>query len=48
MITVMGATGHTGKAISETLLAAGEKVRALGRSAEKLLPGLIETMGKKS
>jgi uncharacterized protein YbjT (DUF2867 family) len=37
MITVMGATGHTGKAISEALLEAGEKVRALGRSAEKLV-----------
>ena len=29
MITVMGATGHTGKKITEALLNAGEKVRAL-------------------
>jgi uncharacterized protein YbjT (DUF2867 family) len=36
VITVMGATGHTGKKITEALLKAGEKVRALGRSEEKL------------
>src|SRR3712207_5985671 len=36
MITVMGATGNTGRKITELLLEAGEKVRALGRSAEKL------------
>lgn len=36
MITVMGASGHTGGKIAETLLAAGERVRALGRSAGKL------------
>jgi uncharacterized protein YbjT (DUF2867 family) len=36
MITVMGATGHTGKAICETLLKAGGKVRALGRSEDRL------------
>jgi len=35
-ITVMGATGHTGKKITEALLKAGEKVRALGRSQSKL------------
>jgi uncharacterized protein YbjT (DUF2867 family) len=35
-ITVMGATGHTGKKITEALLKAGEKVRALGRSEFKL------------
>jgi uncharacterized protein YbjT (DUF2867 family) len=35
-IAVMGATGHTGKKITETLLRAGEKVRALGRSESKL------------
>jgi uncharacterized protein YbjT (DUF2867 family) len=28
MITVMGATGHTGKKIAEALLKGGEKVRA--------------------
>jgi uncharacterized protein YbjT (DUF2867 family) len=32
----MGATGHVGGRITERLLDAGEKVRALGRSAEKL------------
>ena len=35
-IAVMGATGNTGRKITETLLKAGEKVRALGRSEEKL------------
>lgn len=36
MITVMGATGNTGKAITLALLDNGEEVRALGRSAERL------------
>jgi uncharacterized protein YbjT (DUF2867 family) len=36
LVTVMGATGKTGKAVSERLLAAGVQVRALGRSADKL------------
>lgn len=36
MITVMGATGHTGKKITEALLKAAEQVRALGRSPSKL------------
>jgi uncharacterized protein YbjT (DUF2867 family) len=36
MIAVMGASGNTGGRISEQLLHAGEKVRALGRSAAKL------------
>jgi uncharacterized protein YbjT (DUF2867 family) len=36
MITIMGATGHTGKKITEALLKAGERVRALGRSENKL------------
>jgi uncharacterized protein YbjT (DUF2867 family) len=36
MITVMGATGHTGKKIAAALLKAGEKVRTLGRSENKL------------
>jgi NmrA-like family len=31
MITVMGATGHTGKKITEGLLKGGDKVRALER-----------------
>lgn len=36
MITVMAATGRIGKRITESLLASGEKVRALGRSESKL------------
>ena len=36
MITVMGATGNTGRKITELLLEAGEGVRALGRSPDKL------------
>ena len=36
MITVMGASGHVGGQIAEVLLDSGERVRALGRSAEKL------------
>lgn len=36
MIAVMGAAGHVGGRITELLLDAGEKIRALGRSAEKL------------
>ncbi|HXW04454.1 MAG TPA: NmrA family NAD(P)-binding protein [Vicinamibacterales bacterium] len=38
MITVMGATGNIGGRISELLLTAGQRVRALGRSVEKLAP----------
>ncbi|MBN2622641.1 MAG: NAD(P)H-binding protein [Acidimicrobiales bacterium] len=36
MITVMGATGNTGRKITAALLAAGEDVRALGRDRTKL------------
>lgn len=36
MYVIFGATGHTGSAISETLLANGEKVRAIGRSEQRL------------
>jgi uncharacterized protein YbjT (DUF2867 family) len=36
MITIMGASGNTGKMIAETLLKNGEKVRVLGRFAERL------------
>src|SRR5919112_1875517 len=36
VITVMGATGNTGRKITELLLEGGEEVRALGRSPEKL------------
>jgi uncharacterized protein YbjT (DUF2867 family) len=38
LVTVMGATGKTGKAATERLLADGIQVRALGRSSEKLAP----------
>ena len=38
MITVMGATGHTGRVTAEALLARGEKVRVVGRDAGKLAP----------
>lgn len=37
MIAVMGATGRTGKKITEILLAAGHQVRALGRSRPELI-----------
>jgi uncharacterized protein YbjT (DUF2867 family) len=36
MIAVMGATGHTGRKLTEILLQAGERVRALGRSQTRL------------
>ena len=36
MYVVTGATGNTGRAIAETLLAKGKKVRAIGRNAEHL------------
>ena len=36
MITVMGATGNTGKKIVKRLLIAGERVRALARTETKL------------
>ncbi len=38
MYTITGATGHTGRMVAELLLSKGEKVRAVGRSAEKLQP----------
>src|SRR5579863_7742103 len=38
MIAIIGSTGHTGKIVAEELLAAGEKIRVIGRSAEKLQP----------
>ena len=43
MITVMGATGNTGRKITEQLLEMGEEVRALGRSPEKLAE--LEALG---
>jgi uncharacterized protein YbjT (DUF2867 family) len=36
MIVITGATGHTGRAAAEALLAKGEKVRVVGRDASKL------------
>lgn len=36
MIAVMGATGRTGRRITDLLLKAGEKVRALARSESRL------------
>ena len=41
MIVVMGATGRTGRATAEALLAKGEKVRVVGRDTKKLAP-LVE------
>lgn len=38
MIVVTVATGRTGRRVTEMLLAKGEKVRAVGRSAKKLSP----------
>jgi uncharacterized protein YbjT (DUF2867 family) len=38
MVTVMGATGHTGRVTAEALLSRGEKVRVVGRDAGKLAP----------
>jgi uncharacterized protein YbjT (DUF2867 family) len=38
MIVVVGATGHTGKAAAEALLAANKKVRVVGRDSKKLEP----------
>lgn len=38
MITVIGASGKTGMKTAETLMKRGEKVRCVGRSAERLLP----------
>jgi len=36
MYVILGATGHTGSAIAENLLAKGEKVRVIGRNKERL------------
>jgi uncharacterized protein YbjT (DUF2867 family) len=38
MIVITGATGNTGKAAAEALLAKGEKIRVIGRDASKLQP----------
>jgi len=36
MYVVIGATGHTGTVVAKHLLAAGKKVRAIGRHADRL------------
>lgn len=36
LLTIMGATGHTGGKIARRLLAAGARVRAIGRNPDKL------------
>ena len=36
MYVVTGATGHTGNVVAEALLSRGEKVRVIGRTAERL------------
>lgn len=38
MYVITGATGNTGRAAAERLLAQGRKVRAIGRSADRLQP----------
>src|ERR1035438_595341 len=38
MIVVTGATGRTGRAVTEALLAKGERVRLVGRDAKKMTP----------
>ena len=36
MFVVLGASGHTGQVVAKNILAAGQKVRVVGRSAERL------------
>jgi uncharacterized protein YbjT (DUF2867 family) len=36
MYTILGATGHTGRVVADTLLARREKVRVVGRDAKRL------------
>lgn len=38
MYVIMGATGNTGNAVAKQLLARGEKVRVIGRTADRLQP----------
>jgi uncharacterized protein YbjT (DUF2867 family) len=38
MYVILGAMGNTGRAVAETLLAKGEKVRVVGRDAGRLAP----------
>lgn len=49
MITVLGATGNTGRRVARTLLAAGQEVRAVGRDADRLadaVPGAEPHVGE--
>ncbi|HYL62421.1 MAG TPA: NAD(P)-binding domain-containing protein, partial [Candidatus Methylomirabilis sp.] len=36
MYVILGATGNTGAAVADNLLAAGQKVKVVGRSKERL------------
>ena len=36
MYVILGASGHTGKVVAETLLDSGRKVRVVGRSKARL------------
>lgn len=36
MYAITGATGHTGNVVARALLSKGEKVRVIGRNAERL------------
>ena len=38
MFVILGATGHTGYIVAKTLLSQGQKVRVVGRSADRLQP----------
>lgn len=42
MYVIMGATGNTGSIVARTLLAQKQKVRAIGRSADRLAPLVAE------
>jgi len=42
MYVVLGASGHTGQVVASNLLAHGEKVRVVGRSAERLKEAAAE------
>ena len=36
MLVVLGASGHTGQVVARNLLSRGQKVRVVGRSADRL------------
>ena len=46
MYAIVGATGNTGRVVTEHLLAKGRQVRAIGRSSERLHP--LEALGATS